>query len=45
VQRWVFDRVGLGRWDYVDDATPERTSLDVGPEQVGSADRGLAAEG
>jgi SAM-dependent methyltransferase len=28
VQRWVFDRLGLARWDYVDDPAPERTSVE-----------------
>jgi SAM-dependent methyltransferase len=28
VQRWVFDRLGLTRWDYVDDPAPDPASVE-----------------
>jgi SAM-dependent methyltransferase len=28
VQRWVFEQLGLARWDYVDDPTPTRRSVE-----------------
>jgi SAM-dependent methyltransferase len=28
VQRWVFERLGLARWDYVDDPDADRTSVE-----------------